>query len=410
MEAVYLRKKVTAFALALLSALLLMCPTAQAASAAQGDYIAANHTKSNGKPYYIMVNRAQSTVTIYGLDDSGCYTVPVKAMICSTGRKGHATPLGTYSLGGKWTWVHMFDNSYGQYVSQISGNILFHSVCYDKKDPSTLITEEYNGLGAPASLGCVRLQTADAKWIYDNCARGTKITIYDGADPGPLGKPGRVVDHITPEQANGWDPTDPREENPWHGILAAAQEPEPIPSAIPSAPVPSATPSAPVPSAAPSAPVPSAVPSAPVPSAAPSQPPEEERVSYAQVAQALYELSGGTELTHPSETVTWAVRYRLLDNIVDRGFDPYNAVTRQDMAFMFYRYETQYCRHTARNFSSLTRFSDWQSIHLYARDAMRWNLGNSLIQPVSDNTLRPDNYVAKDQLDTALGQYRRLHG
>ena len=338
---------------------------------------------AGGKPYYIEVDRAQSTVTIYGLDDSGCYTVPVKAMICSTGRKGHATPLGTYSLGGKWTWVHMFDNSYGQYVSQISGNILFHSVCYDKKDPSTLITEEYNGLGAPASLGCVRLQTADAKWIYDNCARGTKITIYDGADPGPLGKPGRVVDHITPEQANGWDPTDPREENPWHGILAAAQEPEPIPSAIPSAPV---------------------------PSAAPSQPPEEERVSYAQVAQALYELSGGTELTHPSETVTWAVRYRLLDNIVDRGFDPYNAVTRQDMAFMFYRYETQYCRHTARNFSSLTRFSDWQSIHLYARDAMRWNLGNSLIQPVSDNTLRPDDYVAKDQLDTALGQYRRLHG
>lgn len=219
-----MKKRFPAVLLALLSALLLTVPCVQPASASQGDYIAANHTRSNSLPYYIMVNRAQNTVTVYGLDGSGYYTVPVKAMICSVGRKGSATPTGTYTLGGKWEWVHMIDNSYGQYVSQISGNILFHSVCYYKKDPSTLMTEEYNGLGAPASLGCVRLQTADAKWIYDNCARGTKITVYDGASPGPLGKPARLVDHISAEQANGWDPTDPRAENPWHAILAAAQQ------------------------------------------------------------------------------------------------------------------------------------------------------------------------------------------
>ena len=216
-----MKKRFLTIILALLSALLAL-PCVQTASAAQGDYIAANHTRSNGQPYYIMVNRAQSTITVYGLDDSGYYTVPVKAMICSTGRLGHATPTGTYTLGGKWQWVHMLDNSYGQYVTQISGNILFHSVCYYKKDPSTLMTEEYNGLGAPASLGCVRLQTVDAKWIYDNCARGTRITVYDGNSPGPLGKPGRLVDHIDPDHpAKNWDPTDPREENPWNAILDA---------------------------------------------------------------------------------------------------------------------------------------------------------------------------------------------
>ena len=220
-----MKKRFPAVILALLSALLLMLPCVPTASAAQGDYIAANHTRSNGLPYYIMVNRAQNTVTVYGLDDSGYYTVPVKAMICSVGRKGCATPLGTFTMGGKWQWVHMLDNSYGQYVSQISGNILFHSVCYYKKDPSTLMTEEYNGLGAPASLGCVRLQTADAKWIYDNCARGTKITVYDGTSPGPLGKPARLVNYIALNHpAKGWDPTDPREENPWHAILGTAQE------------------------------------------------------------------------------------------------------------------------------------------------------------------------------------------
>ena len=217
-----MKKRLPAAMLAFLAALLLMLPCVPAASAAQSDYIAANHTRSNGLPYYIMVNRAQSTVTVYGLDSSGYYTVPVKAMICSTGRQGHATPLGTFTLGGKWQWVHMLDGSYGQYVSQISGNILFHSVCYYQKNPSTLMTEEYNGLGAPASLGCVRLQTVDAKWIYDNCARGTRITVYDGIEPGPLDKPDRLVDYIAPDHpAKNWDPTDPRKGNPWHAILGA---------------------------------------------------------------------------------------------------------------------------------------------------------------------------------------------
>ena len=195
-------KRITALFLTLASALLLLCPGAQTASAAQAqeDYIAAVHTRSNGKPYYIMVNRAQNTVTIYGLDGVGYYTVPVKAMVCSVGREGHATPTGTYSIGGRWTWVHMLDGSYGQYCTQIRGSILFHSVCYTKRDPSTLMTFEYNALGERASLGCVRLQSGDAKWIYDNCARGTKVTVYDSADPGPWASP------------TGWSITSPR---PW---------------------------------------------------------------------------------------------------------------------------------------------------------------------------------------------------
>ena len=56
------------------------------AAAAGGDYIAAAHAKNNGSPYYIMVNRAADTVTVYTLGPGGYYTVPFKAMICSTGQ------------------------------------------------------------------------------------------------------------------------------------------------------------------------------------------------------------------------------------------------------------------------------------------------------------------------------------
>ena len=54
----------------------------------------------------------------------------------------------------------------------------------------------------------------DAKWIYDNCPVGTKVTIYDSKDPGPLGKPTPIrIDVNSPYR--GWDPTDPNPRNPW---------------------------------------------------------------------------------------------------------------------------------------------------------------------------------------------------
>lgn len=179
-----------------------------------------------GSPYYIRVNRATCTVTIYATDASGNPAQPLRAMVCSVGKPGRGTtPRGTYTLTGyRPQWCHMKDGSYGEYISQFKGNYLFHSVCYRKKDPATLMTEEYNDLGGPASLGCVRLQTGDAKWIYDNCPAGTKVNIFDGtAADDPLGRPEKLVGYIDPADPKaGWDPTSPHEGNPWPKALEEA--------------------------------------------------------------------------------------------------------------------------------------------------------------------------------------------
>lgn len=168
---------------------------------------------TNKRPYYIKINRKQNCITVYGLDDKGKYTVPVKAMACSVG-VNNATPTGTFSISSKYRWHELMGGVYGQYCSRIVGGVLFHSVYYSSADPSTLSYNAYNRLGTAASHGCVRLNVADAKWIYDNCPSGTKIHIYDGKDAGPLGKPNPVrID--TSSRYRGWDPTDPNKYNPW---------------------------------------------------------------------------------------------------------------------------------------------------------------------------------------------------
>ena len=64
---------------------------------------------ANDLPYAIQVNRKMNTVTVYTQDEAGNYTVPYKAMICSTGRLGHATPLGNYAVTSvKKEWCMMF--------------------------------------------------------------------------------------------------------------------------------------------------------------------------------------------------------------------------------------------------------------------------------------------------------------
>ena len=170
-------------------------------------------TSQTNIPYYIKINYKQNVVTIYAKDEKGNYTKPVKAMVCSCGT---ATPKsGTYSISSKYKWGKLFGGVSGQYCTRIVNSILFHSVPYiTHGDNGSLEYWEYDKLGTTASAGCIRLTVADAKWIYSNCAKGTKVEFYADSNPGPLGKP--TAQKISGEEAvRGWDPTDPDAANPW---------------------------------------------------------------------------------------------------------------------------------------------------------------------------------------------------
>lgn len=171
--------------------------------------------------YYIKINYTENTLTVYGKDADGNYTVPMKAFACSTGK---ATPRsGVYPLKPyRGTWVGLMGGVCGQYGWQIVGDIMLHSVPYSRRgDKTSLITSYYDKLGTTASAGCIRLTVEAAKWIYDNCVVGTNVEFYSSSDPGPLGKPStqKISDYDSPYR--NWDPTDPDPDNPWHSLDAS---------------------------------------------------------------------------------------------------------------------------------------------------------------------------------------------
>lgn len=132
--------------------------------------------------YTLMVDVANQITRAYTYDENGEYTVLVREMICSTGTAKNPTPLGTTimpSSRARWGYFPTWD-SHAQYLTRIDSANAFHSVLYTEADERTLAVSSFEALGTPASHGCVRLYVSDAKWIYDNCAAGTIITVYEG--------------------------------------------------------------------------------------------------------------------------------------------------------------------------------------------------------------------------------------
>lgn len=166
-------------------------------------------------PYLIRVNRAENFAVVYGIDYEGKHTIPYKAFICSTGRKAKFTPLGVFEMSDKYRWRLMVDNTYAQYAIRINGQIMLHSVPYLEPYSDAMESWEYNKLGKPASLGCIRFRASAIKWIYNHCEAGTKVNIYSkSGEVPPLDIP--PIEKIKKSDPKaGWDPTDSEKGNPW---------------------------------------------------------------------------------------------------------------------------------------------------------------------------------------------------
>ena len=130
-------------------------------------------------PYKLIVDVSEQRVYVYEYSN-GAYTKLKARFVCSTGTKANPTPLGTYRSTERIDeWHYFVDyNCWAQYAYRIVGRYYFHSVLFKEKGGSPTSSSVRN-LGRRASHGCVRLSVADAKWIYDNCPKGTTVVVRD---------------------------------------------------------------------------------------------------------------------------------------------------------------------------------------------------------------------------------------
>ncbi len=172
----------------------------------------------NTSAYYVKVNKTLNVAMVYGKDSNGEYTKLVKIFLVSTGEN---TPVGVWTTTDRYETLSLVGGVWGHYTIRIINAIWFHSVPYYSKADAEghwtdLEYEEFNKLGTSASLGCVRLSTIDAKWLYDNLPWHTQVEIYESSElPDGVVKPAGVKIDVNSEN-RGWDPTDPDPANPWN--------------------------------------------------------------------------------------------------------------------------------------------------------------------------------------------------
>lgn len=148
------------------------------ADAATQEILFSDDAIGNWTKYKLEISIDDQRVYVYELDENSRYQ-QIDEFICSTGL-GNSTPKGVFTSTrplNRWHYFTKFQ-CWAQYSYQIEGDILFHSVLYSEQDVNTLRTGSVYALGSKASHGCVRLKVADAKWIYENCAKGTIVVVY----------------------------------------------------------------------------------------------------------------------------------------------------------------------------------------------------------------------------------------
>lgn len=128
---------------------------------------------SSDTNYLILVNRAIHRVAIY----QGSYNnwKEIKYWPCVVGKPSTPTPTGTFKIKGRFDWFGSDHKCW--WATQIEGYYYFHTVLYYWDDAPRRILD--GTMDAAASMGCIRLEEPNARWIYTTIPRGTTVHIYN---------------------------------------------------------------------------------------------------------------------------------------------------------------------------------------------------------------------------------------
>ena len=105
-----------------------------------------------------------------------------------------------------------------------------------------------------------------------------------------------------------------------------------------------------------------------------------------------------------ANAVAWAAQNGIVSGIDATTFAPNNAITREQMAAILYRY-AQFKGYDVSAKADLSVYTDAATVGAYATDAMAWANGAQLITGTSATTLTPAGNATRAQIATILMRF-----
>lgn len=130
-----------------------------------------NTNKIESKTSYLLVTNLKSKYTYVFKKMNGKW-VRLYKWISTIGKPSTPTIKGMFQITGRKTGFYGKDYSV-KYATRIMGGYYYHSILYNK-DGKWI---KDGRLGQALSHGCIRLDTKNAKWIYDNIPDNTMVLI-----------------------------------------------------------------------------------------------------------------------------------------------------------------------------------------------------------------------------------------
>ena len=138
----------------------------------------------------------------------------------------------------------------------------------------------------------------------------------------------------------------------------------------------------------------------------------------AMVVTIIYRLAGSPGVSGTSDftdvpagawyadAVTWAAKRGIVEGMTATTFDPNDAVTREELAAMLYRYAKHkgYDTSAAEN-TNILSYNDAGSISEYAFEALQWACGEGIINGTGAGSLEPGGSATRAQLAAMLYRF-----
>lgn len=144
----------------------------------------------------------------------------------------------------------------------------------------------------------------------------------------------------------------------------------------------------------------------------------QKTLNRATVVTVLYRLAGSPEAngvnpftdvadgTWYTDAIKWASEAGVIEGYGDGIFAPAKAVTRQELATMFYRFWVYEGGNAEVDTEALAGYTDAGQVASWAKSAMCWAVTNGVLQGMPGNILKPADNATRAQVAQILVNYQ----